>query len=637
MRAVSDSRRPGLIALVCGLAVLAARLPVAWTHQDTWYPFEVHAGTIACALLDGVDLELARLPIVAHIRGSVLFGVLLVPLYALGGASSLTLKLLPALWHAGTVALLAGLLARYHSRRAAWCAGLLFLCAPPMLQKLSVLGLASHLESALPYLCTWGAWLAWTRDGATRGRALRFGAALGFSAFFHLQALLPSLLLLGLLVLRERARLWSAHGLWLAGAALLCGAPAFLFDGGAVVLLLSGVFTEDSGLPGDGGGLAKLARLAGGDLARALEFGGSAPPLDAWSGPLTVLGLALGALCGFSALRRHGRGTLFFPLHALLVAALYAASNLGVVEELGTGATNRHLAPMLVSLLAFAASGAVVGRVGTAVVLVLAALGALGYPAVVRGSASARTPQRGECYEWFVRQLAHEAGDDPARWAQLLARIDRGDERFRTLRFAVPAADLQSRAQELLDAPAPGDDGPPDAERLLRWTALGRHLAGRVEALAAAARAGHLDALGEPARESLLHGVGLALQPPRARQGLEPVRAFVAELDARASQFSAGDARALLEGYGAQIGQVFEPYNRNLARTVELHASLAPQHAEAFARGLGWGARQRYLQPPASLPAGLALPSLLEPRSRATFEAAFTGRELPREAAGFAR
>jgi hypothetical protein len=627
---VSDNRRPGLIALVCGLAVLAARLPVALAHQDTWYPFEVHAGTIACALLDGVDLDLARLPIVAHIRGSVLFGLLLVPLYALGGASSLTLKLLPTLWHAGTVALLAGLLARYHSRRAAWCAGLLFLCAPPMLQKLSVLGLASHLESALPTLCTWGAWLAWTRDGATRGRALRFGAALGCSAFFHLQALLPSLLLLGLLVLRERARLWSAHGLWLSGAALLCGAPAFLFDGGAAVLLFSGVFTEDSGAAGDVGGFAKLARLAGGDLARALEFGGSAPPLDAWLGPLFVAGMALGALCGFAALRQHGRGTLFFPLHALLVAALYAASNLGVVEELGTGATNRHLAPMLVSLLAFAASGAVVARVGTATVLVVAALGAAGYPAVVRGSASARTPQRGECYEWFVRQLANPARGDAQSFAELLERIDRGDERLRPLRFAAPLTGLESRAQALLEAPAATDPGALDLAQRLEWSALGRHLSGRVDALAVAARDGHLDALTPRAREALMHGVGLALQPPRARLGLEAVHAFVATLQEHLAQFSATDARAMLEGYGAQIGQVFDPYNRNLARTVQLHAALQTPHAEAFGRGLGWGARQRYLRPPTSLPAGLALPSLLNARARAAFESAFTGRELPR-------
>jgi hypothetical protein len=637
VRAVVATRRSGRLAVAGGLAVLLARLPVALAHQDTWYPFEVHAGTIACALLDGIELELATLPIVPHVRGSVLFGVLLVPLYALLGISSLTLKLLPVLWHAASVGLLVGLLDRYVARRAALCAGLLFVAAPPMLQKLSTLALASHLESALPWFLCWGAYLAWDRDGVTRGRALRFGAALGFAAFFHLQALLPALLLLGQLALRERRRLLSRTGLWLCAGAAVCAAPAFLFDSGAVTLLLSGVFTQAPAAAAAQAGEGRLAKLAGlciGDLAAALEFAG-----PAWPGALALLALGLGALGAVAALRRWPQ-TAVFPLNALLVAVLYTVSELQVTAEIGAGATNRHLAPLVVALLVCTAVGAARARVGLLPVALCAAVGAMGYASVVRGGESARQRQRGECYEWFLRPLLRAAEGDAHAFALLLERVDRGDARFRSLRFAWDEPEAQAQAEALLAGPPEelaASDAELDEAALLRWTSRGRALAQRIDSLARASGAGALDALAPRAREALLHGVGLALQPPRAVGGLQRVREFVALLGERLAALAPDDARALAEGYGMQLGQVYEPYNRNLGEVLALHADLDPRFGAHFARGLGWGLRQRLLLPPEEFPARPAVRARLDARVVAAFDEAYAGRVLPGEARAFER
>ncbi len=643
--AVIDRRGTVLLALLFGLAVLLARLPVLLAHRDTWYPFEVHAGTIARALLDRIDVDVPALPIVPHARGSVLFGLLLAPVYAVFGASSITMKLLPVVWHATTAVLLVGLLDRHFSRRAAWSGGVLLLFAPPMIAKLSTLGLASHLESALPVLLTFAAYLAWTRHGPTLGRAFAFGAAVGFAGFFHLQALLPALLLSAMLALRhlrDRRRPEARHLAALAGGAALFAAPSFLFDGGGVALLLSGVFTK--GGPAEGaaaaatdGRLAKLSGLFTGDLATALEFGGTSPPVGDWLGTLFVLGLGLGTLGGLLALRRGVRGALFFPLHAAMVAVLYTVSELTVVEEVGTGATNRHLAPMVLALLAFTAIGAARSRWGLVPVVLLSAAGAASLPAVVRGDAASRTTGRGECYEWFTRHLHRTVAGDADALARLLARIDRGDARFRTLRFRFVAPAVAKEAGRLLGETGDADDAPADAPELFRATAVGRFLSSRRDALTGAARSGRIDRLEPVVREALLHGVGLGLEAPRAVAGLDRVRRFVERSARLLRSLPADHARAVAEGYGMQLGLVYDPYNPNLGALVEVHAAFDPSIGAPFVRGLAWGIRQRFLRPPSAIPAGLDVVTRIDPRVEGAFVDAFAGRVLPLEAEVLAR
>jgi len=221
-----------LLVLAFLLATIAARLPMAAARADTWAPYEVHSGTIAQALLDGLDVSIERLPIQAHIRGSAFMGYALAPLYALFGASSLVMKLAPLLWHALTIALLVYALDRFASRRAAITAGLLTLFGPPMFAKLSVLGYSSHMESSLPFvlaLIPFGALLIERRREVWR-YAL-FGLTVGLAHTWHVQALLPCAVLAGLVVLHENKRLLGARGLALAAGIALGAWPSFYFLG----------------------------------------------------------------------------------------------------------------------------------------------------------------------------------------------------------------------------------------------------------------------------------------------------------------------------------------------------------------------------------------------------------------------
>jgi len=623
------------------VAVILVRLPVLLAHRDTWYPFEIHAGTIARALLDGLDLDVAILPIIEHARGSVLFGVLLAPIYALGGASSITMKLLPVVWHALTVAWLVSLLDRYFNRRAAWCGGALFLFAPPMIAKLSTLGLASHLESSLPFLLAWGAYLAWTTNGATRGRAFGFGAALGFAGFFHLQAFIPSALLLGLLVLRERTAMWSANGLWLGSGAALFAAPSFLFDGGAVALVRSGVFTKEAGAESAVAApdrIGKLGDLLTVDLASTLEFGVS------WAGPVYVGALALGTLIALWSLRRptsptsataSTRPALIFVLHAVVVAGLYVVSNLSVVPEIGTGATNRHLAPLITSLLVFVACGAASSRFSLLPIAVMVGAGILAIPGTVGGDEASRRTQRGSCYEWFSRQLNAGLQGDVGRFVERLGRVDDGDPRFRSLRFEFRVPEVESYVQALLKRRPGVSAGSSDASALIRWTAVGRALTGKREELARIVKERRLAGLDARAHDALLHGVGLELEPPRAVWGLERVRRFLGQLDRRFSSLPPDAARAFAEGYGFQLGFVADPYNANLGEVIVMHREVDTAFHAPFARGLGWGARQRVLVAPTVVPDGLELFVRLNDTMRPAFVEAYCGRTLPREAEAF--
>ncbi|MBM3985461.1 MAG: hypothetical protein FJ296_07220 [Planctomycetes bacterium] len=250
------------------VATLALRLPVLLAHLDTWFVFEVHSGTIAMALADGLDLEWATLPIISHVRGNVVNALLLVPIYAAFGASSLTMKLVPLLWHAATVALLVHLLARHAGRFAAVAAGSFLVLGPPVLQKLSLIGLSSHLESMLPFLLALWPWLHMTssrRFGAAPAFAL--GAASGCAAFFHVQALLPCLVLIGLLLLAEAPALFPRGLLALLAGFALGAAPSLAFEGGGLQViqasLEAGTAGEAAGLAGDVDGpqRAPLAKL----------------------------------------------------------------------------------------------------------------------------------------------------------------------------------------------------------------------------------------------------------------------------------------------------------------------------------------------------------------------------------------
>ncbi len=656
------------------VAVAAARLPVLLAHLDTWYPFEVHCGTIALAFRDGLDVDWGTLPIVSHARGNVVFGLLLWPLYAVFGASSLTMKLLPLLWHAVTAALLVRLLERRVNRCAAVAAGVLLLCAPPSIQKLSVLGIASHLESTLPFVLALGAWLRLTDSPRPRPRdAFLFGAAVGFAAFFHVQALLPCLVLVGLLLAAEAPALGLRGVLSLLLGAVLFASPSLAFEGGGLGMIQASLAGDDEAV--DAGGPSPIGKVLGlfrgaspGSLAGSFEYGnvaGGAGGLLALLAASALLLLPLLAvvlhrrrladLLARIVLRRAGSPPGPVPplaLYALLLVAAFAVSHATLVSNPGTGAANRYIAPLVFTLIVLAAIAVgtlhAAGRRRTAAaLLVLAALpGALGLPACVRAAHAARIPQRGECYEWFHKQLVQASGgrETPAT-VDLIDRVDRGDPLFRTLRFRVNLVRTPLDDPRLLEQEQVLRSRLRPEAALFSLTFLGRLLVTQIRSAAPGQadvpvmrgkdfwRA--VEAMDEVEAAALLHGAGLALIPPPRlmQEDEERIDTHMRGLGALLLSFPPRSALAAAEGYGFAIGQVFDPYNLATRLLVTAQARLPEELVDAVYTGIGWGARQRCLTPPTAVPEGLVIHQCVPEAQRPAFTRGYTGEVLPAEAA----
>lgn len=648
----ASPRKVFLLAALCFVTILIVRWPVMIAHQDTWYPFEVHAGTIALSLLDGVELDVAKLPIVPHARGCVLFGVLLAPFYAVFGASAVLMKSLPLVWHATTIALLVALFLRAGKRGAALAAAILFAFAPPMLAKLSTIGLSSHLESMLFFVGAIACVRALATSRSARS-ALGLGLVVGGAGFFHLQSLLPCLLMLALSLPALRAAGPRAMAATILGIAL-GGAPSFCFSGGNLALLgvslgsAAAQDVADADAPGaNPRPLPKLRDLVVHDFAYALEYG-ELGEVGAWIGggfaaAIVILGLLgawreRGAISSFlRALPRKASEApplaLCFLLHAAGVIALYLFSHARHQEEIGAGLTNRHLAPVYFSCLAAAALG--IGSLrkplGIAVSFLLALPGIFALGSIATPSEAQRLTHRGECYEWYVAQLHPDSRANPEQAAALVERIDRGDERFRPLRFRLNLLPPSVGASEnalTFGKRLKAIDELSQNVRNYAYVDLGRRAAPAIlvfdESWAAA-----FAEIDTAERAWALRGIGLGIEPPRlnirARGGTE----LAPRLRRLLRQAAPADADAILEGLGFQLGAVFEPYNVNLRSRMAKLDFLPADRAPALWRGIGWGAAQRYLVPPTAAPQGLVLFEFVPASSRNAFLDAFTGRTSP--------
>ena len=665
--------RAALAALVV-VATVLLRLPVLFCHVDTWFPFEVHSGNIALGLLDGLALDWAHLPIMPHIRGNVVFGLGQAATFSLLGPTALALKLVPVLWHAATLALATALVDRFWTRRAAVTTALLMLFAPPLITDLSTLGFASHLESTLPMLAALWPYLSITsRVGGTRAHRRRlfflFGLALGFAGFFHLQALLPCLIMLGLLVIQEPRACFGRHGLVLLLGLALGAAPAWAFADGNIAYLQwsfagsrGGQF-ETGPLAEHGAGraspLTKLRALLSGDFLTIMGFaarddgqgGVSASP----AGAVYAL-LLLGAVGAAVWTRRRGLAAVLWRpltlwrgtgeqvsraaplvLHPLLVLALALGAKARVnVELTGVGFENRRMAPLLFSLLVLAGLGlSAEGQQRLRRLVLVAMLGICAWAVAREALPSSRWPpmQDGAALEWFTLQLHHDAGHDLLDMADTLARIDRGDARFRTLRFRPPYARETLDSPAVLPAEAAIRGRMPPALAAWRATALGRVLGRHPRSLTTADLARHFLSLPVPEREALMHGFGLGFitprptdRPGRLAQTLTTMRKLFATLPGRA-----GEAAA--EGLGFAQGSTYDPYNEfRGAFLPRLIDTLSDAQRSAFARGFGWGYRQRFGR---HVPADLSRQKVLRHipfALRDAFREGYHELVLPREA-----
>lgn len=649
---------PGLFVL----GVIAVRVPVMLAHLDSWYPFEIFSGNVAAALLDGVSLDVPHLYIIAHIRGGALFGVLAAPLYWALGSSTLAMKLVPLLWNALAVGLLVAVVRKHFSRRGAIAVGLVFLLPSPLFAKLSTMVFASHMESALLTLVALHLFFSMTIQGQWgRGRFALFGLVLGLSASFHMQSLMAGLIMAGLLVLAQPRRC-------LAGVlpALLCAAigaaPTQLFAGGDAHIgtALFGTRPSTVRAVGDGGAMLytgidnKLKAALNEGMAPLLEFGELGPSAGPSAAHLYSALLAVGCLL---LLWRERRGLLalpgrllpgdqaslspvtFFVLHALAVGVLFILSIMPLESWfVGTGMNGRRLVPMIFSVMIMGALGLVpkdeaepMSWFGKGALATLCLLGAWGSWASGQSTEASRMEQRGECYEWFVAQITHETGNDLPAGFDLLAEIDHGDWRFATLRYRLPStlplkAKLAARLRWALQ-----DDGRPELT-LLRLTLLGRQLGMTPKALPALAGSDEFQVLPAEQRAALFHGVGLGT--PHPRPVTDKTLGVVPPVLRQLLVSTEGQNRvAALEGFGFEMGFVFEPYNEQLVRRVIELDALDQNSIRALCRGFGWGCRQRYVDPPERVPVGLRAADIVPEAGRVAFVAGFTGERLPAEAA----
>jgi hypothetical protein len=665
-------REPAVIArlLLClGFAVVVAiaRVPVAQAHVDSWAVFEVHSGTIAQALLDGLDLSLERLPIQAHVRGSAFLGFLIAPLYALFGPTAFAMKLAPLLWHALTVGLLVYVLDRFTSRRAAITAGLLLLCAPPMMAKLSVLGFGSHMESSLPFvlaLLPFGAITVERRIGA--GWYGAFGLAAGMAHTWHLQALLPCLILAGLLVLHDPRRVVGRAGLAALAGATLGALPSLLFLGLGTMegswdlikmILISehrpeAVSRESTQLLGEQvGALSKLKVLLSGGFVQLLEFF-EAPRGGRWLGPLYALlllvaaGLALvqdRARLGWRALFRRDPEQSFatvLPWHLVALVLFFLASAATLYFTVrSTGWPNRRLSPLLFSLTVLAALGMAGGLrrptprgLWLALLIPLCAAGAWGQLGSVRATEANRLMNRGECYEWFTRHLWFHAGQDVEVALDTIREVDRGDPRFRSLRFRMSMGQLGLDEPDLAEREARLQATLPAERAVYRTTHLGRLLGEDLGRMGKPATWALVDTMSGVHRQAILHGIGLGL--PSARPDFpDQWEAAMGILNKFFRMLDRQHVEAVSEGFGFARGFTFDPYMDSHLAMLADYADIGGPFAVPFFRGMGWGYRQRYVEPPDHVPEGLTILEHLPADMLAPFLDGYLAHRLPAEAA----
>jgi hypothetical protein len=643
-------------AWIAALATLLVRGLIACSRLDE-LELELWGGSFARALLLGMPLDPERLPIIVHLRGSVLFGLLLAPLFLLLGPTVLAIKALAVGWSVATAALFAATLERAGGRAAGLAGALLFALAPPFFQKVDVLALGSHGDTLLPI---WAAlyWLIARRAGVPR-RPLELAIAgflLAFGAWFSMQFLvaLPALLM------AWTAAWWGQggrpSGLFAAPGRTLRGALAFLLGALPPALAIPYVTrslmwvnrrAEDQILPG---GLAavgdKLLHFLREDLARVLLFDDGPGRWAAWS---LLSALAIGCLLTLPRLWRRAAGgslapsplALFVLLHPLLFLGAYGATDF-VVDFYNTldGMGSRYLMPALPALLAWVALGVcrLVGRGQRPLAFGLLALaavpGAAGVAALSDPLPGLRQPPVfGARPFHFIQHLEYASGRDPLRYEAWARTLDPNWPALHPLLYRVPlptpfvpSADsfaLVQAALSLRGAPAP--------IRRHQLAELGRQFVDRTEyelpylleclrALDLMHGRGKLD---DEECGLLVHGAFGQIANVAAGRAImaRGSSAYGHELLAAAP---AGLQPIAAEGLGFVSGMRWTPYERSFLENLRLWAAVPEALRERFFFALGLGYRQRFLEsayrPPA--PGVLRIEAELPPAGLAAFRRA---------------
>lgn len=355
------------------LLTLAVRLAVLSGRADE-LQLDRYGGTLAQAYLVGLPLDPTGLPVIPHLRGSYLFGLLLVPLTALFGPTLITLKLVALLWTSLTLWVLVRVADLALGRGAALWTGLLYAFGPPALQMVDLLALGSHADTLLPILwpLSWLLARGWKRPFRA-WEAWFFGVTIGFGLFFSMQCwvALPALLAVWL---RIDPTPWRGlRALWVLIGALPLAALVPVVTKSATIVNRP---IEGRFLPkGYGGAVDKLWAVLSEELRRSWLFDNHWPAAVGW---VLFLVLLAGALLALRALFEReardespatsvpgGRSLLatFGWLHCGALFGAYAISDFQVnLNATFDGMGSRYLFPVWPSLVFLALVGFGFGR-----------------------------------------------------------------------------------------------------------------------------------------------------------------------------------------------------------------------------------------------------------------------------------
>ena len=427
--------------LVALIVTAIVRSLVAWSRLDE-LELERYGTTIASCLLGGMPLHPAELPIIAHLRGSYLFGLALVPLVWLFGPGLVTVKALAVGWSALTAAALTALVERTLGRAAGLAALAFFAFAWPAYQMVDVLALGSHADTvlflALPLL-----WLARRSrpTGLTAMEVAVFGALVGAGCLFSMQlwVALPATAAVYLLSPQGPRAGWIRRQLAGIVAALPFLALIPLLTRSATVVnkpISQRILPE-----GVGGAIERATGLVGNDLRRSWLFEEHGGEWLSW----LLAACLLAGLVLLSLRLRPGtwfaRGVLvpwrdrmwiYAALHVAAFTGAYAISDFRLnFDNWADGMGSRYLMPLFLALCIWQAGGVewAVERGARAVGWLLAAVpaicGLVGLAHLVRLDVGTALPpvQGAELYS-FREHVEYAGGEDMAARLEWIERLE---------------------------------------------------------------------------------------------------------------------------------------------------------------------------------------------------------------------
>lgn len=672
------ARRPLPVWLPAAFLALCLRAALAASRLDE-LELERYNANLGWALLHGLPLDPAQLPVIPHLRGSVVFGVLLTPLLWLCGPTLLALKLLAVLWGTWIVALTSALAERHLGRPAALLAALLALGATPAMARVDVLALGSHVDAIVFILLP-----LWWSGKPHRGlwAATIFGLLLGLGLLFSMQfwVALPAIVAFWWFTgIPEAPRPARLRALKLLLCALLAAPSILLIPYITRRATLVNRPIEDRILPdGFGHALERLRDLLLHDLRRSWLFEEQG---YGWFSHLLYASMALGAgyalwqLLRAPLFRRTDpawagprRLWVFALLHVACLCAAYAISDFRLnLQGTADGMGSRYLMPIWPALAFLAAAPLAAWRERPAPPWVWG-LGLL--PGLPLGAALWPLFEPGRCFDQppvlatemyaFHGHLRHASPDDPrARWAWI-QRLDPSWPQWTALAYGPDFAPAAGASLEQLRAELERARGLEEPLRAASLVGLGRACAEvhrerqvrglRYPPLAAGLPGAELgrrvaldgQALAEDDFRWFSAGVGRALAPLLIGETL-----VVRQLTQSGQAARIGRYRPLEEGWrwlaawpergrsalalglGYQLGLRLSPYDPSADAVLAGLGKLPDSDRAELYRGLWAGYRQRFLETSYRPPRALRALDKLDPEGRAQVEAAIRGPQGP--------